>query len=145
MTLIDQLTVSLPDRPGGLAEMCQRLGEWGVQIHALMIAETTDFDIVRIICDWPRETSRRLVDLGYNATTIKVVALEIENVPGALGRLLDRLSSADLHVDYVYTCSLAGRVVDVVKVSGEPLAVKLDECGLDLLSPCDLYRVDDEG
>ena len=38
--MIDQLTVCLPDGPGRLAAMCGLLGRKGVQIHALMVAET---------------------------------------------------------------------------------------------------------
>ena len=48
--MIEQLTVCLPDGPGKLAAMCGLLGHNGVQIHALMVAETVDFGIIRVIC-----------------------------------------------------------------------------------------------
>lgn len=143
--MIDQLTVCLPNRPGRLAKMCGLLGAWGVQIHAVMVADTTDFSIVRIVCDRPRSTARRLSELGFDAVTTRLVAVELENVPGALGRVLDRLASSDLNVEYAYCCSLEGRTVDLVKVSGEPLSVKLASCGLDFLAPSDLYDVDQDG
>lgn len=140
--MIDQLTVCLPDGPGRLAAMCGLLGEEHVQIHALMVAETVDFAIVRIICDRPRATAALLCERGYNAMCSRVVAVEVQNVPGALGRLLDRLSSCDLNVEYAYTCSVDSRTVDVIKVTGEPLDVKLRESSLALLAPADLYEPD---
>lgn len=83
--MIDQLTVCLPDGPGKLAAMCHLLGEESIQIHALMVAETVDFGIIRVICDKPRATAQMLRERGYNAMCARVVAAEVENVPGALG------------------------------------------------------------
>lgn len=140
--MIDQLTVCLPDGPGKLAQMCHVLGEKDVQIHALMVAETVDFGIIRVICDKPRSTAAMLRELGYNAMCARVVAAEVDNVPGALGRLLDRLASSDLNVEYAYTCSMGDRTVDVIKATGEPLEIKLRESGLKFLEASDLYLVD---
>lgn len=140
--MIDQLTVCLPDGPGKLAAMCKLLGQEGVQIHALMVAETVDFGIIRVICDKPRTTAAMLREKGYNAMCARVVAAEVENVPGALGRLLDRLASCDLNVEYAYTCSMGERTVDVIKATGEPLEIKLRESGLAFLKAKDLYETD---
>lgn len=142
--MIYQLSVCLPNRPGRLAEMCRLLGEWGVQIRALMVAETVDFNIVRLICDRPRATTARLVEHGYAAVTSRLIAVELRNVPGELGEVLDRLASFDLNIDYAYSCPVPRGVADVIKVSGEPLEVKLAQTGLTLLEASDLYVADDE-
>lgn len=142
--MIDQLTVCLPDNPGNLARMCGLLGAKEIQIYALMVSHTGDFGIVRVLCDEPRMTARMLSDAGYNAMCSRVVAAEVDNVPGALGGLLDRIASSDLNVEYAYTCSLGQRTVDVIKVTGEPLEIKLRESGLDFLRPEEIYRPDEE-
>lgn len=141
--MIDQLSVCLPNHPGRLAEMCRLLGEWDVQIHAVVVADTVDFCIVRLICDRPRTTAAHLVEHGFDAVTSRVVAVELENVPGALGALLDRIASFDLDVEYAYSCSFNGRTVDVVKVSGEPLEIKLAGTGLTFVPASELYAVDE--
>ncbi len=117
--MIDQLTVCLPNEPGKLAQMSRAMGANNIQIHALMVADTTDFGIIRIVCD---------------ATLTQVVGIEVSDVPGGLGVLLDHLASADLNVEYAYTCPMGGRTVDIVKVTGEPLAIKLRESGLMMVS-----------
>lgn len=142
--MIDQLSVCLPNRPGRLAEMCRLLGSWNTQIHAIMVAETVDFSIVRIICDRPRTTAARLAERGFDAITTRVVAVELENVPGALGTLLDKIASYDLNVEYAYSCSFDGRTVDVIKVSGEPLEVKLVNTGLSFVDASELYALDED-
>lgn len=142
--MIDQLSVCLPNRPGRLAEMCRLLGSWSTQIHAIMVAETVDFSIVRIICDRPRTTAARLAERGFDAITTRVVAVELENVPGALATLLDKIASYDLNVEYAYSCSFDGRTVDVIKVSGEPLEVKLVNTGLSFVDASELYALDED-
>ena len=142
--MIDQLSVCLPNRPGALAEVCRWLGEQGVQIYAVTVAESVDFSAVRRICDRPRSCAARLTECGLLAVTSRLVAVELEDVPGALGDVLDRLASCDLNVEYAYGCSVGDRAVDVIKVTGEPLEVKLAETGLRLLSGADLYVVDED-
>lgn len=142
--MIDQLTACLPNEPGRLATMCRVLGERGAQIFALMVAETTDFGIVRVVCDRPHEMARLLCSMGMSVTTTKIVAVELDNVPGALAAVLDRLASCDLNVEYAYSCPIEGRTVSLIKVSGEPLEVKLGDAGLTLLAPHDLYVTDED-
>lgn len=144
VVMIDQLTACLPNEPGRLAAMCRVLGEQGVQIFAIMVAETTDFGIVRVVCDRPLAMACLLSSMGMSVTTSKIVAVELDNVPGALAGVLDRLASCDLNVEYAYSCPIEGRTVSLIKVSGEPLEVKLGGAGLTLLAPKDLYVPDED-
>jgi hypothetical protein len=132
--MIDQLTVCLPNEPGRLAQMSRAMGADNIQIRALMVADTTDFGIIRIVCDRPQDALSLLRGLGYDATLTQVVGIEVSDVPGGLGVLLDHLASADLNVEYAYTCPMGGRTIDIVKVTGEPLAIKLRESGLTMVS-----------
>ena len=49
--MIMQLTVFLENSEGRLADLCRTLANAGVNMSALTIAETSDYGIVRIICD----------------------------------------------------------------------------------------------
>ena len=142
--MIDQLTVFLPNEPGTLAAMAGVLGEAGIQMHALMVADTADFGIVRIICDTPCAAKRALDDAGYRAATTKVLAVEVQNVPGGLAKVLRRLADVRLNVEYAYCTSLGGRTIDVLKVTGEPIGAKLVQAGLHDLDPKDVYVPDEE-
>lgn len=140
--MIDQLTVFLPNEPGTLAAMARVLGDNNIQMHALMVADTADFGIVRIICDTPKAASQALASAGYRAATTQVVAIEVDNVPGGLARALAKLADVRLNVEYAYCTSIGKRTVDVLKLTGEPLKEKLVQAGLKDLNPADVYTPD---
>ncbi len=142
--MIDQLTVFLPNEPGTLAEMSRVLGDSAIQMHALMVADTADFGIVRIICDTPKAASRALANAGYRAATTQVVAVEVDNIPGGLAKVLAKIASVKLNVEYAYCTSIGTRTVDVIKLTGESVAEKLAQAGLKDLQPEDVYTPDGE-
>lgn len=142
--MVDQLTVFLPNEPGTLAQMAEVLGKANIQMHALMVADTADFGIVRIICDTPKKASRALEDAGYRATTTKVAAFEVENVPGGLAKTLHRLADVRLNVEYAYCASIGTRTIDFLKLTGDPIDKKLEEAELCDLAPADVYAPDVE-
>ena len=49
--MVDQLTVFLENAEGRLAKLCRSLADADVDMLALTIADTTDYGVVRIICD----------------------------------------------------------------------------------------------
>ena len=49
--MISQLTIFLQNKEGRLASACRALGDAGVNMRSLCIADTRDFGVVRIICD----------------------------------------------------------------------------------------------
>ncbi|MBR3223867.1 MAG: hypothetical protein IKF78_00915 [Atopobiaceae bacterium] len=142
--MIDQLTVFLPNEPGTLAKMAKVLGDNNIQMHALMVADTADFGIVRIICDTPKRASQALADKGYRAATTQVAAFDVENVPGGLAKILRKLSDVQLNVEYAYCASIGSRTVDVLKLTGDPIGAKLVRAGMRDLGPADVYEPDSE-
>ncbi|MDR1496697.1 MAG: ACT domain-containing protein, partial [Clostridiales Family XIII bacterium] len=52
---IDQISVFVENKPGKLAEVTKLLGDVGVDLRAMSIADTRDFGILRIIVDNPYE------------------------------------------------------------------------------------------
>jgi hypothetical protein len=142
--MIDQLTVFLPNEPGTLAQLARVLGESNIQMHALMVADTSDFGIVRIICDTPRKASRALAEEGFRAATTQVAAFEVQNVPGGLANVLEKLASVRLNVEYAYCASIGSRTIDVLKLTGAALEPSLVKAGLRDLDAADVYEPDAE-
>lgn len=136
--LIKQVTVFVPNKPGKIAGMSHVVADAGIQIHALMVSDTTDYGIVRLIVDEPDRCLSALKDAGYAADLTEVVAVPVDNVPGGLARVLDNLMTAGLDVGYAYCCSIGGTVVDILKVTGEPVVQKLRTLSFPVLGPDDL-------
>lgn len=51
--LIKQISVFIENMPGKLGEVTQVLGENGIDMSALSLADTTDFGILRLIVNDP--------------------------------------------------------------------------------------------
>lgn len=127
--MIKQVTAFLPNKPGVLMQMSMVLGDAGIQILGLMVADSSDFSAVRFTCDYPVRACKSLQEAGIQAAVTEVLAIAVPDVPGGLSTILARLVSADLNIGYAYCCTIGGRVVDIINVSSEPVEVKLAEIG----------------
>ena len=110
--MIMQLTVFLENSEGRLADLCRTLADANINMSALTIAETSDYGIVRIICNDVFRAVDVLDEAGFRATKTKVLAVEVPDRPGALAELLEALGSTGVNIEYGY-CFLAD---DVLKI-----------------------------
>ena len=81
---VQQISVFLENKPGGLAEFAKVLSENNINMRAMCIAETPDFGILRIIVDDVYNTMCTMKDAGYICSATKVLAVEIPDRPGSL-------------------------------------------------------------
>ena len=141
--MIDQITVFLENSEGRLAALCRTLADAEVDMSALTIADTTDYGVVRIICDDPDRALEVLDAADYRAVATKVSAIQVPNRPGGLAELLETLDSLALNIEYGYCFSVGGeKAVDVLKIRGAEQTAEaahaLEAAGFKLLSPEDL-------
>lgn len=138
--MIRQITVFLENAKGRLAGLCRALGDAGVDMRALTIADTSDYGVVRIICTDPEAAVAAAEAAGFRAILTNVVAVAVPNRPNGLAELLEALDSLSLNIEYAYCFSLKGDVaVDVLKVHGADAAVEaIEAAGFKLLEAADL-------
>ena len=141
--MIDQITVFLENSEGRLAALCRTMADANIDMSALTIADTTDYGVVRIICDKPETAVEVLNAADYRAVSTKVSAIAVPNEPGGLARLLETLDTLKLNIEYGYCFSLHDdTAVDVLKIRGESHAADaakaIEEAGFKLLSLDDL-------
>ena len=91
--MIKQVTVFLENTKGRLAALTRALADANVNMEALTIAETSDYGLVRIICDKPDEAVAALDGAGFRAITTEVIAVVVPNRPGGLADLLEKLDA----------------------------------------------------
>ncbi|HIR01993.1 MAG TPA: amino acid-binding protein [Candidatus Aveggerthella stercoripullorum] len=142
--MISQLTIFLQNKEGRLASACRALGDAGVNMRSLCIADTRDFGVVRIICDTPRKACDHLVEEGFRATLVPVIAVKVGDRPGGLASLLELLDEKGMNVEYGYCFSYqeGEDAIDVLKISDEAVELVLKDAGYQLLDPADLYVED---
>lgn len=142
--MVEQVSVFLQNEPGRLARLARSLGDAGINMHALMVADTSDFGVVRIICDNPAKAESVLESEGFGASVTPVVAVVMPDRPGGLADVLDALGEAGMNVEYAY-CFVENKfsaAVDVFKVDDAGAEAVLLKAGLRVLQPADLYASD---
>jgi hypothetical protein len=99
---VEQISVFLENRAGRLAEITRVLGEAEVNIRALSLADTSDFGILRLIVSDNDKAKEVLKEHGFTVGKTSVVAVEVEDRPGGLNRILEILSKESINVEYMY-------------------------------------------
>jgi len=123
-----QVSVFLDDIPGTLGRVTNLLGDAGINIYALSLAEGLGHGYVRMVVDKPDDALRVLSEAEELTMEREVLLLELANAPGSLGMVTAELAGAEINLEYAY-CA-AGPNVDRGLV-----VVKVDDIGkaLDVL------------
>jgi hypothetical protein len=134
--MVKQLTVFLENSPGRLARLTRSLGDAGVNMRALMVADTAEFGVVRIICDRPEDAKSALEESGFSVSVTDVIAVAVPDRPGGLADILEVLGSEGMNVEYAYCFVEPGgeAAVDVFRVERVADAIRvLEEAGIRVL------------
>ncbi len=99
---VKQISVFLENKSGRLAQVTELLGEKGINIRALSIADTSDFGILRLIVNKPEEAYGILKNGGFTVSETEVIAVEVEDKPGGLARAMGLLDGAGINIEYLY-------------------------------------------
>jgi len=99
---VQQISIFLENKKGRLAEVTRLLADRGINIRALSLADTADFGVLRIIVNDPTACLGALKASGIIAQVTDVLAVEMEDKPGGLSRVLAALDADDLNVEYMY-------------------------------------------
>jgi len=96
-----QFSVFTPNRLGRLHDLIRMLGASAVHVLALMVLDTTDSAIIRVVVDDPDSARDLLVREGFPFTESKLVVVEANS--SELNRLMSALLEAELNINYLYS------------------------------------------
>ena len=97
-----QISVFLENKSGRLAHVTRVLGDAGINIRALSIADTSDFGILRLIVNDPVKAYKILKEAGFTVSETEVIAVRMPDAPGGLAAVLDQMSEENLNIEYLY-------------------------------------------
>ena len=143
-----QISVFIENKRGRLAEVTKVLGDNGIDMSAICIADTTDFGILRIIVDKPDLAEKVLKDDGYAVSITEVIALSIEDKPGGLSTALRVLEEYTINIEYMYAFirKNAQRATVIVRVDKPSDAIeKLKSSSINLLTSAELNNMSENG
>ena len=141
---IQQLSVFVENKSGRLAEITEIIGKAGVDIRAISVADTSDFGILRLIVDKPKEAVELLRAAGLTVSLTSVIAIGIDDKPGEFAKAMRVLADGNIGVEYMYafiSCD-KGKAYVLLRVLETDKAVEcLKQNGVTLLSAEEIYRM----
>ena len=105
---IKQISVFFENKPGRIAEVIKVLADEDINLRAISIADTADFGILRLIVNDHEKAAEALNNAGFTSRITNVAAVEIEDKPGNLAKVMDIFKTANVNIEYLYA-SLEGK------------------------------------
>ena len=100
---VKQISVFIENTQGKLADFAKLLGDNGIDLVSMSIADTTSFGILRgIVADYEKAV-RIIEDAGYTACLTDVLAVTVPDRPGGLAQILKLLSDQGISIEYLYS------------------------------------------
>ena len=133
MAAIKQISIFVENKPGRMAGVAKALGDAGVNIRALTIAEAGDFGVVRMVVDDTERGYTALRETGFMVSETDVLAVEIKDVPGGLYEIANSLGTNNINVEYAYAfvTAKAERAMLILRVDDVKRAAEvLSEAGV---------------
>jgi hypothetical protein len=127
MEFVHEVTAYLENKPGRLAKICSALGHEKVNIHALSVMDTADRSVLRFVTDDLEPTRRVLTSLGTEFQVAEVLSVQMDNRPGALSRVLEKLAEEHINIEYAYvsTATEPGRSLGIFHTSNPKRALQV--------------------
>ncbi|MBQ2313728.1 MAG: amino acid-binding protein [Treponema sp.] len=141
---IQQVSIFLENKPEALSKITDVLSRNSINMRALMLADTSDFGIARIITDCPERTAEVLKGSSYIVKVNGVIAIEIPDEAGSLNRILRILGENGRNVEYMYgfTGKKTNSAYMILRCTDIPKTEEiLDKYGIRSISQDDLQEI----
>ena len=140
--LVQQLSIFLENRKGRFTEVCNILGEAGINMAAFTVAENSDFGMLRLIVSDPEKAMLILREHKYAVSLTEVICLRCPNIPGSLAKAMNILTDAGVFIEYMYAFSECEVANVIIRPADLDLCVKvLTDNKLTLLAASELYKL----
>lgn len=104
-----ELVVMLENKSGNLAKIGQALRERKVNINAVFASEQKGRSSVHMIVDKFDDAKKALQSEGFETKEQIVVTVELDNRPGTLGEIGEKLAKIGVNIDYAYFSATSGQ------------------------------------
>ena len=118
------LVVVLEDRPGTLADMGETLGNASINIVGICAVTFKGEGAIHILVEDSAAAKKALESKGIKvASDREVLVLDIEDCPGALGKIARKFANNGVNIDLAYLASKNTLVVGVDNIEKAQSAV----------------------
>jgi len=101
--MLEEIIVSVDDRPGVLGEMGELLGASGVNIETLSASAYEGRGVIHLVVDDGEDAAEILASNGYEVQGSRpVLTTTLDDRPGELGRYCKRLAAEGVDISAAY-------------------------------------------
>lgn len=100
---VKQLSVFMENKTGRLHHLTKTLGENGIDLETLSIADTKDYGIVRFIASDNEKALKVLKEEGFTVAQSELIGVEVDDVAGTLADVLKLFDENGMNIEYLYS------------------------------------------
>lgn len=104
--MYNEVRIFVENKPGKLSGVAESLGNAGVDILAMEMADEGQYGVLKILTAKPEAARDALADANVAVALGPVAVIEIPDQPGGLVKLLKAIEAANLNVTDAYGCIL---------------------------------------
>ena len=130
--MVNQISIFAENKKGAVRAITQILSEADINIQSFVTNDSAEFGIIRMLVSDAEKAGALLSDAGYQIKQTPVMAVEIPDEAGSLDRLLQRIESANVNIDYIYTSFDRNSADPVIAIHADDMDVLetfLSACG----------------
>jgi len=102
---LKQISVPIENSSDRTYELTKALGEKGINLRAINLVDTGDYGELRILVSNVPAARHILMQKEIPAHIDDVIAVEVEDRPGQISKLLENILHANLKLKYAYACT----------------------------------------
>lgn len=112
---IKQLSIFLENKSGRLAEVLGVLGDAGITIKALTIADTSEYGILRMIVSDHSKALEALKNQAFSVNLTDVISVTAPSEAGSFAKIMKIIADNNISVEYMYAFSFGEKAAIVMR------------------------------
>lgn len=139
---IKQLSVFIENKAGELSDFTHALSKHDISIKSILLADSTDFGLVRTIVDNPEKAKAILEEEGFSVRFTNVFGVKIDDVVGSFDKVVTALAQENINIQYTYSFYEANLGIFIFSVDPKyyDLAIKtLENSNVEIVSASHFY------
>ncbi len=131
MNVAIQFSIFMVNKPGVLAQVLGEFAQAKINIIAMTMMDSVEHGVMRVIFEAPKKAREVLSQLNMPCNETEVLCVELDNKPGALATVAEKLAKNHINISYAYCTAGArgGRTTGVLKVADVKKAMRILEQG----------------
>jgi len=127
MYVATQFSIFMVNKPGVLAQVLGEFARAKINVIAMTMMDSVEHGVMRVVFAAPMEAKEVLSKLNMPYNMTDVLCVNLDNKPGALAAVAEKLAKNHINIDYAYCTAGAkgGRTTGVLKVPDVKKAMRI--------------------